>query len=51
MDTRVRQRFAYWRQRHSRGISATMTASALVLAGSLVGWGAHAAVTDERGQP
>ncbi|MGH9175662.1 MAG: hypothetical protein ACRD1H_14950, partial [Vicinamibacterales bacterium] len=51
MKMRLKERCAYWRQRH-RGVgSVAMAASALVLTGSLVGWGAHAATTDGTGRP
>src|SRR5262245_27130604 len=51
MNTTVRQRFASWRNRPWRTASAMVAASALVLTGSLVGWGAHAAATDASGKP
>jgi len=51
MNTTVRERFASWRIRPWRTASAVVAASALVLTGSLVGWGAHAAATDASGRP
>jgi serine protease Do len=51
MNTTVRQQFAAWRQRRRRAATAVVAASALVLTGSLVGWGAHAAATDVSGHP
>jgi serine protease Do len=51
MNTTVRQQFAAWRQRRRRAATAVVAASALVLTGSLVGWGAHAASTDASGHP
>ena len=49
MNTTVRQQFAAWRQRRAAG--AVAAAAGLVLTGSLVGWGAHAAATDVSGHP
>jgi S1-C subfamily serine protease len=41
---------AAW-QRRRRAATAVVAASALVLTGSLLGWGAHAAATDVSGHP
>jgi serine protease Do len=51
MNTTVTQRWAAWRQRRRRTAAAGVAATALVLTGSLVGWGAHAAATDATGGP
>src|SRR5262245_22670468 len=51
MNTTVKEQFAAWRQRRWRAASAVVAGSALVLTGSLVGWGAHAAATDVSGHP